>query len=221
MKFEWTENSPPNEDCPYDHCSAETAFGPYRIEWKSWKASDSFIVYGPFREEFIGAADELVKAKGLALADLHRRIGETFSYGEITAPYRAAIRMIRDAIGEMFGPAANLESEEAVLLRGPEPHHDAEAIIAALQTIRFAFTDAIIEAAMAGEGPFFIQKARHKKRGSEYVVMGLGEVQDSTKGARVVDEGDNFTVYVDRKTGKIWLRHPEEFEDGRFEVISS
>lgn len=57
-------------------------------------------------------------------------------HGQITEPYCAALRMIREAIEELFGPAANLESEEAVLLRGPEPHHDAEAIIAALQNIR-------------------------------------------------------------------------------------
>jgi len=44
--------------------------------------------------------------------------------------------MIREAVGEMFGPVANLESEEAVLLRGPEPQHEAEAIIAALQNLR-------------------------------------------------------------------------------------
>jgi len=43
--------------------------------------------------------------------------------------------MIRDAIGELYGPAASLESEEAVLLRGPEPTHEAEAIIAALRRV--------------------------------------------------------------------------------------
>ncbi|MCX5516174.1 hypothetical protein C3941_19480 [Kaistia algarum] len=54
--------------------------------------------------------------------------------------HAAAMRMVRDAIGEMFGPLASLESEEAVLLRGPEPHHDAEAIIAALSRLRAAGT---------------------------------------------------------------------------------
>lgn len=44
----------------------------------------------------------------------------------------AALRMVRDAIGELFGPRASIESEEAVLLRGPEYHHEAEAIIEAL-----------------------------------------------------------------------------------------
>jgi hypothetical protein len=57
-------------------------------------------------------------------------------YADAIAPHHAAMRMVRDAIEELFGPLANLESEEAVLLRGPEPHHDAEAIISALQNIK-------------------------------------------------------------------------------------
>lgn len=49
----------------------------------------------------------------------------------------ASLRMIRDAIGELFGPVANLASEEAVtcVLNGPELHHEAEAIIAALRNV--------------------------------------------------------------------------------------
>ncbi len=49
---------------------------------------------------------------------------------------RAALGMIREAIEELFGPAAGLESEEAVLLRGPEPIHEAEAIVATLRRLR-------------------------------------------------------------------------------------
>ena len=48
----------------------------------------------------------------------------------------SVIGMIRAMIGEMFGPIANLESEEATLLRGPESKHDGEAILAALSRIR-------------------------------------------------------------------------------------
>ena len=44
--------------------------------------------------------------------------------------------MVREAIEELFGPVASLESEEAVLLRGPEPQHEAEAIIVALERVR-------------------------------------------------------------------------------------
>lgn len=50
--------------------------------------------------------------------------------------------MIRDAIGELFGPIASLESEEAVLLRGPEAAHEAEAIIEALQRVSAALDEA-------------------------------------------------------------------------------
>lgn len=57
-------------------------------------------------------------------------------YREAVEPYATALRMIRDAIGELFGPEASLESEEAVLLRGPRPTDEAEAIIEALQRIR-------------------------------------------------------------------------------------
>jgi hypothetical protein len=47
------------------------------------------------------------------------------------SPRRAALRMIHEAIGELFGPIASIESEEAVLRRGPQLHNEAEAIIAA------------------------------------------------------------------------------------------
>lgn len=64
------------------------------------------------------------------------------TYCEIVEPYVAAIRMVREAIGELFGPIANLESEEAELLRGPLPHHSAEAQIAALQRVANALSNA-------------------------------------------------------------------------------
>lgn len=47
----------------------------------------------------------------------------------------AALRMIREAV-EAFGPAADLGSEEVTLkLYGPEPVHEAEAIVAALRRV--------------------------------------------------------------------------------------
>lgn len=49
----------------------------------------------------------------------------------------AALRMIREAVEELFGPYADLESEEATLLRptGPTYVSEAEAIIQALQNV--------------------------------------------------------------------------------------
>lgn len=48
----------------------------------------------------------------------------------------AALRMIGDAVEELFGPTASLESEDGTIgQRGPEFHHRAEAIIEALQRV--------------------------------------------------------------------------------------
>ena len=49
-------------------------------------------------------------------------------------------RTVREAIEELFGPTASLESEEATLLRGPEPQHDA--VIEALQRVSTRLTKA-------------------------------------------------------------------------------
>lgn len=38
--LEWTENLPPDDQCSYDHCSAETPFGRFLITWKSWETGD-------------------------------------------------------------------------------------------------------------------------------------------------------------------------------------
>lgn len=77
----------------------------------------------------------------MALAiKVHAKVpgGVEKSFADIVAPYAGAQRMVREAIGELFGPIASIESEEAVLLCGPEPHHEAEAQIAALQRVRSA-----------------------------------------------------------------------------------
>ncbi len=52
----------------------------------------------------------------------------------------AALRMIREAVEE-FGPSASLEGPDAVLLRGPEPTHEAQAIVDALTRLSRKFDD--------------------------------------------------------------------------------
>ena len=37
----WTEPTPPNAECSYDHVFALSALGQYSIEWKSWKDTDT------------------------------------------------------------------------------------------------------------------------------------------------------------------------------------
>lgn len=72
MQLTWTDPSEPNEACPYDHTKAETPFGAYLIEWKSWKDYPGYSV--ELRDEFIATGDSLEEAKELAQADFDRRL---------------------------------------------------------------------------------------------------------------------------------------------------
>lgn len=70
----------------------------------------------------------------LALAATHQKPRKV-DYAKAVEPYVSALRMIRQQVEDTFGPYANLESEEATLLRGPEPICEAEAICKALRTV--------------------------------------------------------------------------------------
>jgi hypothetical protein len=65
------------------------------------------------------------------------------------------------------------------------------------------------------DGEHFL--VRHLKRGSEYRVVGLGEVQISS--SEPIKEGDKLVVYQCLEDEKTWLRKVSEFVDGRFEAI--
>ena len=64
----WTDPSPPNGFCPYDHCSAKAPFGTMRIEWKSWEDYPNYCLYFDAGETFIGSFDSLDRAKEHAAA---------------------------------------------------------------------------------------------------------------------------------------------------------
>lgn len=66
----WTDPAPPTEGVSfYDHCTAESPIGQYRVEWKSWKKYDTYCVYGP-ADFFDGAPSTLDEAKKSAEAHL-------------------------------------------------------------------------------------------------------------------------------------------------------
>lgn len=68
---------------------------------------------------------------------------------------------------------------------------------------------------------------RHKKRGTEYVLIGIGKMQ--AEGWRVIDErrladANMREVAIYRSVidqAEIWVRPREEFEDGRFEELAT
>jgi hypothetical protein len=54
------------------------------------------------------------------------------AYAELAGPYENALKMIREAVELLFGPAANLPALEAT---GSEPTDQAEEIIVGLQRV--------------------------------------------------------------------------------------
>jgi len=69
---------------------------------------------------------------------------------------------------------------------------------------------------------------RHKERGSEYVLIGIGKIKaedwfdwpNKMVAMEAVDMRE-VAIYRSVDDGSLWVRHTEEFNDGRFEVLST
>ena len=59
-------------------------------------------------------------------------------------------------------------------------------------------------------------RVRHKKRGTEYEVLGEADLQTE----KPLSDYAVVVVYRDVSSGRIWARPRDEFNDGRFEVLS-
>ena len=57
----WTDETPPNADSSYNHCSCETPIGLAVIEWKSWKDYPGYTL--EIGGEFVECFNSLDEAK--------------------------------------------------------------------------------------------------------------------------------------------------------------
>lgn len=62
-----------------------------------------------------------------------------------------------------------------------------------------------------------LSRWRHKRRGTTYTAVAIGELQMS---ADDLCDGEEMMIYRS-DDGKWWVRRREEFEDGRFDRISA
>ena len=97
---------------------------------------------------------------------------------------RAAFRMIKDAMGELFGPLASVVHEDAV--PAPLYRHEAEAIIAGLQRIadRLALNEAAasVGGSIAIEGENWTGEAHETARDMDAKIRAIAP-SDGTKGS--------------------------------------
>lgn len=60
-----------------------------------------------------------------------------------------------------------------------------------------------------------VKRVRHKKRGTEYTIIGVGRAQGE------ISDEDPVVLYRGDTDGSLWVRHQAEFSDGRFEYVTT
>lgn len=66
---------------------------------------------------------------------------------------------------------------------------------------------------MRDEAP---ERWRHKRRGTEYVLLGEADLQTE----KPLADYAVVAVYRDVSNGRLWVRPVDEFRDGRFEKLA-
>lgn len=69
---------------------------------------------------------------------------------------------------------------------------------------------------MTDENEITPARVRHKKRGTEYDVLGEADLQTE----KPLRDYAVVMVYRDPTSGRLWVRPVDEFNDGRFEVVT-
>jgi hypothetical protein len=99
--LQWTDNTPPCEECRYDHCTAETPFGRFLISWKSWKQFGSPTVDETPWGDWYGAFNSVDAAKAACQKEMDERLAR---WGHPATPPAPTIRAVRN--GDLGDPDA-------------------------------------------------------------------------------------------------------------------
>lgn len=129
----WSDPSPPNDFCHYDHCSAKALFGTMRIEWKSWKDCPNYCLYFDAGETFIGSFDSLDRAKEHAAAVIEA------DREAVRAEMRQALIATGDAAATHLKELAEFKALAETLARALEEVQDY-GDLAAVRIARQALT---------------------------------------------------------------------------------
>ena len=107
----WSDPSPPNDFCHYDHCSAKALFGTMRIEWKSWKDYPNYCLYFDAGETFIGSFDSLDRAKehAAAVIEADRKAVRAEQAAEL-AKFKALAETLAGALDDVWREATAMRN---------------------------------------------------------------------------------------------------------------
>ncbi len=79
VELVWSKNSSPSKDCSYDHCTADTPFGRFRITWKSWKSFGDPVIDETPWNGFMSGYSSVEEAKEAALVEYINKLNEAIN----------------------------------------------------------------------------------------------------------------------------------------------
>ncbi|MCZ8104026.1 MAG: hypothetical protein O9972_39795 [Burkholderiales bacterium] len=178
----------------------------------------------------MSGADDLTRRARTVAESIRRPGGKDSKAGKMLNEMAAEITAIREKLASAVGELDEVRERLAQKHREVEElRQDPLFRLKEDMRSRAEAAEAALEA-LEAESPELLCRVHHKKRGSTYRVLGEAEAQvtvDAFKRpiglgrvrGRMLVEGDNLVVYRCEETGKLWARFPDEFNDGRFEVV--